>query len=138
MHSPFHTRWLWRSLVLIGALIGLIPILITGCSAISSEQLETLQARFGVSTTRDAAAAEELLQETFLEAWRSLPRLRDAGAFSGWLRQLARHRARYWCRRAGVRRRVVSVPDPGAQPDAERNAGHCGRARAGRLEGTTT
>jgi RNA polymerase sigma factor (sigma-70 family) len=38
---------------------------------------------------RDAALADDLAQETFLQAWRQLPRLRAAGAFGGWLRRVA-------------------------------------------------
>jgi RNA polymerase sigma factor (sigma-70 family) len=37
----------------------------------------------------NAALGDDLAQETFLSAWRSLPRLREAGAFGGWLRQIA-------------------------------------------------
>ena len=37
----------------------------------------------------DAAEADDLAQETFLRAWRRLSQLRDANAFSGWLRSMA-------------------------------------------------
>ena len=45
--------------------------------------------------TGDAAAAEDLAQETFVRAWRALPRYqsRPQAAFSTWLFQIARHAA---------------------------------------------
>jgi RNA polymerase sigma-70 factor (ECF subfamily) len=39
----------------------------------------------------DEEVGPELAQETFLRAWRSLSRLRQAGAFLGWLYQIARN-----------------------------------------------
>lgn len=39
--------------------------------------------------TGNATLGDDLAQEAFLSAWRSLPRLREAGAFGGWLRQIA-------------------------------------------------
>lgn len=38
---------------------------------------------------RDPALADDLAQQVFLQAWRSLPRLRAVAAFGGWLRRLA-------------------------------------------------
>jgi RNA polymerase sigma-70 factor (ECF subfamily) len=38
---------------------------------------------------RDPALADDLAQETFLQAWRQLPTLRTHDAFGGWLRQIA-------------------------------------------------
>jgi RNA polymerase sigma-70 factor, ECF subfamily len=38
---------------------------------------------------RDAALADDLSQDTFLQAWRQMERLRAPGAFGGWLRQIA-------------------------------------------------
>jgi RNA polymerase sigma-70 factor (ECF subfamily) len=37
----------------------------------------------------DAALADDLAQETFVQAWRTLNQLRQAGAFGGWLKQIA-------------------------------------------------
>ena len=37
---------------------------------------------------------DDLVQDVFLQAWRQLPRLRDPGAFGGWLAAIARNRAR--------------------------------------------
>ncbi|HXB18182.1 MAG TPA: sigma factor, partial [Steroidobacteraceae bacterium] len=39
--------------------------------------------------SRDPALADDLAQQVFLKAWRSLPQLRSPGAFGGWLRRLA-------------------------------------------------
>jgi RNA polymerase sigma factor (sigma-70 family) len=39
----------------------------------------------------DFALAEDAAQEAFLQAFRSLGRLRDARAFPGWLKQIVRH-----------------------------------------------
>ena len=38
---------------------------------------------------RDPALADDLAQQTFVQAWRSIGQLRAAGAFPGWLRRLA-------------------------------------------------
>ena len=39
----------------------------------------------------DRTLAEDAVQETLIRAWRSLPRLRDADRFDGWLRQVLVH-----------------------------------------------
>jgi len=39
-------------------------------------------------------AVDDLLQDVFLQAYRQLPRLRDAAAFGGWLAAIARNRVR--------------------------------------------
>ncbi len=38
---------------------------------------------------RDAALADDLAQQVFIKAWRSLPNLRSVAAYAGWLRRLA-------------------------------------------------
>jgi RNA polymerase sigma factor (sigma-70 family) len=38
---------------------------------------------------RDPALADDLAQQVFLKAWRSLPQLKSVGAFGAWLRRLA-------------------------------------------------
>ena len=37
---------------------------------------------------RDEYAAQDAVQDAFIEAWRSLPGLRDAGRFDAWMRRL--------------------------------------------------
>ena len=39
--------------------------------------------------SRDATLADDLAQQVFIKAWRSLPKLRSVGAFGAWLRRLA-------------------------------------------------
>ncbi len=43
---------------------------------------------YAVSLVPDRTLAEDAAQEAFLEAYRCLPTLREAGAFPGWLRRL--------------------------------------------------
>lgn len=45
----------------------------------------------------DATLADDLAQETFVQAWRTLAQLRNAGAFGGWLKQVA---VRVWLQHA--------------------------------------
>jgi len=67
---------------------------------------------------RDAELAEDATQEALVEAWRSLPTLRDAERFDAWLRRLlvrscsdiARHRRRW-------RAQVVVLPREPLQAD---------------------
>lgn len=39
--------------------------------------------------SRDAALADDLAQQVFIKAWRSLPKLRSVNAYGAWLRRLA-------------------------------------------------
>jgi DNA-directed RNA polymerase specialized sigma24 family protein len=39
--------------------------------------------------TRDTALADDLGQQTFVQAWKTIPMLRSPAAFGGWLRKLA-------------------------------------------------
>lgn len=57
--------------------------------------------RYCARTTGNRDAAEDLAQETLLEAWRSLDRLRDADGLTPWLRAIARHVCLRWCRARG-------------------------------------
>jgi RNA polymerase sigma-70 factor, ECF subfamily len=62
--------------------------------------------------------AEDLVQEVFLEGWRSLEQLRDGAAFGGWICAIARRRAIDW-----LRSRRVSEPlttELSVEPDAAR------------------
>src|SRR5512136_237393 len=44
---------------------------------------------FILSQVREAELAADLTQQAFVRAWEGLPRLREAGAFRGWLHQIA-------------------------------------------------
>lgn len=55
---------------------------------------------------RDATLADDLAQETFVQSWRMLSQLRQAGAFGGWLKQVA---VRVWLQHA---RRAKLLLDP--------------------------
>ena len=60
------------------------------------------------------AEVDDLVQDVFVSALRQLRSLRDAGAFGGWLAQIARNRA-HDCHRHS--QRSVELPDDLAGPD---------------------
>ena len=81
----------------------------------------------------DAAAAEDLTQDTFVRAWENLSRLRHEAAFAGWLRRIALNLA--WDslrRRQGTEQvndeEAESWPDPQAVSPAHA-AGEAGLAQ---------
>ena len=66
------------------------------------------------SQIRNADAAADLTQETFVRAWESLPRLRKAGAFRGWLHQIAGNLVRDEVKSGRARLEVVESVLTGA------------------------
>ena len=61
----------------------------------------------------DAGAAEDAVQDALVDAWRSLPTLRDPDRFEAWLRRLLlRACADQWRQRRWVFREVVLPPEP--------------------------
>src|SRR4030081_3740452 len=50
---------------------------------------------FGSALTlvRDFQQAEDVVQESFVAAWKALPTLAEPAAFPGWLRRIVRHHA---------------------------------------------
>jgi RNA polymerase sigma-70 factor (ECF subfamily) len=58
---------------------------------------------------RDGYAAEDVVQEALVKAWREVRGLRDAGAFDAWLHRLVVNACRDHVRRA--RRRVIELPE---------------------------
>jgi len=68
---------------------------------------------------RDPALADDLSQQTFLQAWRAIATLRSPAAFGGWLRRLA---INVWLQRARAERQRASsveldeLPEELAQP----------------------
>src|SRR3954453_20736491 len=49
----------------------------------------------------DRDAAEDLAQETLLEAWRNVHKLHDPAGADAWLAAIARNVCRRWARRCG-------------------------------------
>jgi len=78
-------------------------------------------ARHFVGHTPDA---DDLCQETFLQAYEKLYQLRDGDRFSGWLRGIATSVALMWLRRQRARSEVsdagvLTLPDSGPWPDRQ-------------------
>jgi RNA polymerase sigma-70 factor (ECF subfamily) len=69
-------------------------------------------------STLNRSDAEDVAQETFVSAWRALPRFRGDASFSTWLYGLARSRCTDWARRQAARPRSWEDADP-AGPDGE-------------------
>ncbi|HEY3980767.1 MAG TPA: RNA polymerase sigma factor [Streptosporangiaceae bacterium] len=70
-----------------------------------------------------APEVEDVLQETFLAAWRGARGYRPAGAAGGWLWGIARRQAALWLRRRGPA--GLELPAAGTWPD-----GHADPAQA--------
>ncbi len=70
--------------------------------------------------TRDAAAAEDLAQESFLRAWQGLSRLQDPQAFGSWLLSIAGFVGQEWRRR---RASELKAREQRAAPPAPRKEG---------------
>ncbi len=89
--------------------------------------------RFALRLCGDPQVAEDLVQETFYQAWRGRGRLRDAEKARSWLFQILRYRHSHWARsRAGdplrpapgftdleafAEQAGTAPAAPGAQPD---------------------
>jgi RNA polymerase sigma-70 factor (ECF subfamily) len=70
--------------------------------------------RFARSLTRDAAAAEDALQEAFLAAWRSAGSFRGEGPALAWMLAITRHAVyRQHRARAGEPERMESLAELG-------------------------
>jgi RNA polymerase sigma-70 factor (ECF subfamily) len=63
---------------------------------------------------RDPALADDLSQNTFVQAWRRLKTLQAPGAFGGWLRTLA---VNVWLQHARTRKSQSDVTADGALPE---------------------
>jgi RNA polymerase sigma factor (sigma-70 family) len=59
---------------------------------------------------RDPALADDLSQQTFLQAWRAIDTLRSPAAFGGWLRRLA---INVWLQRARAERPGANAAELG-------------------------
>jgi RNA polymerase sigma-70 factor, ECF subfamily len=58
--------------------------------------------------TRDAALADDLAQQTFVQGWLSIRSLKAPGAFGAWLRKLA---VNFWLQNARSSRQELSLED---------------------------
>jgi RNA polymerase sigma factor (sigma-70 family) len=58
--------------------------------------------------TRDPALADDLAQQAFLRAWKSIRTLRSPGAFGGWLRKVA---VNGWLQQARLKKHEVLLGD---------------------------
>lgn len=72
------------------------------------------------SQIRNAEAAADLTQETFVRAWESLPRLRKPGAFRGWLHQIAGNLVRDEVKSGRARLEVVASVLAGSEDGSGR------------------
>jgi RNA polymerase sigma-70 factor (ECF subfamily) len=77
--------------------------------------------RFLVRLTRNPAAAEDLVSDTFLDAWRSAARFEKKSRVSTWLLAIARYKALSELRRypsEPLDQRAQAVQDPQDDPEA--------------------
>ncbi len=65
--------------------------------------------------TGERAAAEDCTQESFIAAWRALPRFEGRSRFSTWLQRIAIHTA--LSRRRGLRLRFETAEPAGGMPE---------------------
>jgi RNA polymerase sigma-70 factor, ECF subfamily len=77
-----------------------------------------LRQMLGGSANRDAHAADDALQDVWLDVLRSIGRLDDAGAFATWLYRIARDRAYRILRRRGIVR-MTRMEDAAEVPAAQ-------------------
>ena len=75
--------------------------------------------RYVGSMVRDPERTQDTVAETFIDAWRSLPKLRDAGRFDGWLLRIAHRRAMDELRRS---RPSVALEDAPEVTDERRDS----------------
>ncbi len=68
---------------------------------------------------RDPALADDLSQQAFLQAWRSIDTLRSPAAFGGWLRRLA---VNVWLQRARLERARPGTTELAEAPDESASA----------------
>ena len=74
--------------------------------------------RYAYRLTGCRSSAEDIAQEVFLLAFRSIEQLRDASAERGWLMAIARNEfARWFCRTKAVQRAVVAEWECGSHID---------------------
>jgi RNA polymerase sigma-70 factor, ECF subfamily len=79
--------------------------------------------RFVLRIVRDAALAEDVLSETFIDAWQHADRYEGRSSISTWLLGIARHRALTAARRRPTEsldgEATQNAIDPGGDPETE-------------------
>jgi RNA polymerase sigma-70 factor (ECF subfamily) len=104
-----------------------------------TEPLQTRLLRQAAALSGDVSAAEDLVAETLVEAWKSLARYDESCRFSTWLYAILLHRHQKWRRRARsrpvtlawlpvferdnvvARQENIPSPEPSPAEDAARN-----------------
>lgn len=115
--------------------VGADPDRAEGSPAAARESLESEQAfallverysrlvfKIAYGKANDREDAEDICQDVFLHAHRSLPRIRDPQAFLGWLMAITHNRANRYCRTRASRRRRLDVARDAARIEADRQA----------------
>lgn len=77
-------------------------------------------ARYVQAIVRDPAVRDDVVAETFLQAWRDLPRLRQPERFDAWLLRIAHNRAISEVSRRSVRTFASFGDSPPDPPDQDR------------------
>src|SRR5262252_1993307 len=79
--------------------------------------------RFALRILRDAAAAEDVVSETFVDAWQHAGRFEGRSSVSTWLLGITRHKALSACSRRPMEtldsETAMNVVDPANDPEAE-------------------
>jgi RNA polymerase sigma-70 factor (ECF subfamily) len=79
--------------------------------------------RFALRIVRDAALAEDVVSETFIDAWQHADRFEGRSSVSTWLLGIARHKALTAAKRRPTESldcdAAQNVVDPAASPEAE-------------------
>ena len=111
-----------------------IPTLVERAQQHDSRAFEELVQQLGdriwrsaLVMCRDETAARDLVQETWLEAWKSLHRFDGRCMFSTWLHGILRHRYLKLVRRQ-TRKPLVLMPEPGGEQQADPAQPHPGAA----------
>ena len=78
--------------------------------------------RYVRSILRDPTVAEDVTSQTFLQAWQSLPRLRNAGRFDAWLFRIAHNAAISEARRPATTPLEGRFADPQTVLDGKASA----------------
>jgi RNA polymerase sigma-70 factor (ECF subfamily) len=101
-------------------------VLVLRCQAGDEEAFAELVGRYGPrlgyylgKLLHDAGAAEDALQDVWIDVYRKVPRLADAGAFAAWVYRIARDRAFRQLRRHGHRLRPLEEAETVIAADEE-------------------